>query len=191
MSLLEFINKNSKLEQSDEIVFFGGTFNPWHEGHTSCIKLLDSNKSLIILPDHSPHKELDTDSRQTDINLIKSIINQTSDNFYLYTGFYDAKIKNPTVNWISELKDKLNEKKLSLLIGYDSFISITKWTNASQLLSKLDHLYIVNRLNDEKLKDSQIKGLSCYKNLSLDFLGEHEHEKLSSTLIRGQKKAQE
>lgn len=41
-----------------EVVFFGGSFDPWHEGHASCINLLPRELKLIVAPDRNPQKPL-------------------------------------------------------------------------------------------------------------------------------------
>ena len=57
MSLIQFINKNLSSYIEDEIIFFGGSFNPWHKGHTECIKLLPQGIPIVILPDNNPFKQ--------------------------------------------------------------------------------------------------------------------------------------
>lgn len=186
--LSDFI-KNTELKNEEEFVFFGGSFNPWHAGHSSCIELMPSEKKIIVIPDHSPFKEIT--QKISTIEDIQVEINKLPQTTFLFDGFYKANKKNPTFYWMKELHDSFPEKKLSLLIGFDSFISIHKWTEANKLISLLDTLYIAGRLDDESIKQEQIHYLQKINpTLKLHFLGGHPHENLSSTIIRKQKETQ-
>lgn len=187
MSLEKFI-KETGLDSSQEIIFYGGSFNPWHEGHSTCLKLLPRNKSVIVIPDHNPFKELrQNDQNFTSLRQINSAIEKINPKFKVFEDFYLKKEKNPTSNWIKELKIVFPNKELSLLMGFDSFISIDRWINAEALLENLSKLYVVDRLNEETILVQQMKRLSKYKNLEIIFLGKHQYEDLSSSQIRGKK----
>jgi nicotinate (nicotinamide) nucleotide adenylyltransferase len=170
--------------ESQEWVFFGGTFNPWHAGHQACLSLLPMEKLCFVLPDRSPHKDLENlDSVPTIIELsgkIKFGRNQ----FLVPTFLLDTK-KNPTVNWIERLAEKYPKKKLSLLIGFDSLKNLPTWTRVQNLLPKINSLYVASRLE----KDIEQNVVSAKlrletPHLQIHFLGHHEHESLSSTDLR-------
>ena len=58
MSIESFIENLPELEKREELIFFGGSFNPWHAGHSNCLRLMDPHKTIIVVPDHNPFKEL-------------------------------------------------------------------------------------------------------------------------------------
>lgn len=187
-SLIEFIQKE-ELDQSEEIVFFGGSFHPWHEGHSECVRLLPEDKNLIIVPDHSPHKKM-TPSQEKFSNLqdIKYELSKLKKNPYLFDGFWQLNQVNPTVVWIDELHKLLPNVRLSLLLGFDSFKTITTWNHPETLLNALSKIYVVSRLeNKEDQKTSQDKILKINPNIEIDFLGHHPFEHISSTIIRDRK----
>ncbi|MCO4753796.1 MAG: hypothetical protein KC478_04910 [Bacteriovoracaceae bacterium] len=186
MNIVEYIKEHSELVGADELVFFAGSFNPWHPGHTSCVELLPPNKQLIVAPDHNPFKEL-VDKKHCDVEAITAQIQGTGRQSFIFDGFLDANVKNPTANWIKALKEAFPDKELSLLIGFDSYASIDRWTNAQELLSNLSSLYVASRKDDPTLKEQQLERLrQMSPKLRIDFLGTHPHEELSSTQIRSE-----
>ena len=183
MTLFNFIQSHKELIKSEEIVFFGGSFNPWHRGHKACLELMGRNKKIIVIPDHNPLKDL-SKTNFTDLSKIKSDTIELNQDIYIYDKFFKAQVKNPTSKWIQELKESGLTQKLSILMGFDSFLSLGKWIEYDYLLKNLDTIYIVNRLNEsEASKDHKSLCLE-YSNLNLVFLGKHEFEIISSTEIR-------
>lgn len=184
-SLNTFIKENH-LENSSELVFFGGSFHPWHAGHSECIRLLPDEKKLIVIPDHSPHKELTTTENKfsTPSDILRKL-QDFSKSIYLFDGFWHMNRVNPTVMWVEELKKDFPLINISLLIGFDSFKTISNWTHADVLLNSLHSLYVVSRLEtkeEEELYSKKIKELN--PNIKLKFLGHHPYEHVSSTDIR-------
>lgn len=187
MNLEDYIESNSELKSADEIVFFGGSFNPWHAGHKSCVELLPKEKMLIILPDHNPYKEL-VDSKLSSVEEIQQDIKDLNGNMFIYDGFLKANKKNPTHSWLDPLKKTMPNKSFSLLMGFDTFTGIDSWIDASKLLSLLKKLYVVSRLDVPEAKKFQVARLSqIAPELEVEFLGHHNHEELSSTKIRQNK----
>jgi nicotinate-nucleotide adenylyltransferase len=186
MKLYEFIKSIPQLEESREICFFAGSFNPWHTGHTNCLKLLPVDKVLIVAPDHNPYKELVLQNENaSNLDDISNHIKMRSTNTYLFDGFFTSNSKNPTHTWVQELKNLDSNKEISLLVGFDTFISIHTWLEAKLLLSQLSTLYVVSRLDSEQDRTDQIDRLrELNPNLKLNFLGNHTHEHVSSTKIR-------
>ncbi len=170
--------------EADEWVFFGGTFNPWHAGHQACLSLLPKEKLCFVLPDRSPHKDLgDLDSVPTIIEL-SGKIKFGKNQFLVPTFLLDKKI-NPTVFWVERLSEQYPDKKLSLLIGFDSLKNLPTWTRPQDLLPKISVLYVASRLEKEIEQNVVSAKLRLdYPNLQIQFLGRHDHEALSSTDLR-------
>ena len=105
----------------------------------------------------------------------------------MYTKFREKGLKNPTYSWITKLKEETNFK-LSLIMGFDSFISLPNWTQASLLLNALDCVYIASRGESDDLFISAKESLNAnYNHLKIITLGHHKYEELSSTKIRENK----
>lgn len=167
-----------------EWVFYGGTFNPWHQGHQACLNLLPAEKTCFILPDINPHKE------ERDFELVSTVLEisaraRFNNHQFLVPTFLIQKTKNPTVDWMKRLRKEFPDQKLSLLIGFDSFSKITSWTRAQDLLPVLHHLYVVSRMETEIVREEAIEKVKVFApSLAIELLGRHGFEELSSTEIR-------
>lgn len=190
MSLKEFILSHRELKDAPEIVFFGGSFNPWHAGHTSCVKLLPPDKKLVILPDHNPYKELvESDGKQKSIEQIKNALRPLERSHFIFDEFLKANRKNPTYYWLRGLKEELPEKDYAFLMGFDTFTGLDKWIEALKLLELLSCIYVASRMDDPSAKKTQTNRLKeIAPRLKIVFLGRHPHEEISSTEIRNMSK---
>jgi nicotinate-nucleotide adenylyltransferase len=169
---------------SDEWVFFGGSFNPWHKGHQACLDMLDVEKTCFILPDRNPLKELrPLEPVSTTIELITRI--KFGRLHFMAPTFLIDFQKNPTVDWVEKLRKDFPQKKLSLLMGFDSLRNFHKWTRYEQLLNTIDTLYVASRQEDDAEREEIASPLrKVAANLHLEFLGRHGFEGLSSTELR-------
>jgi nicotinate-nucleotide adenylyltransferase len=172
---------------TDEWVFFGGSFNPWHKGHQACLNLLPENKICFILPDRNPLKELKViEPVSTVLELITKI--KFGKNTFLAPTFLLDFQKNPTVTWMEKLHKDFPNKKLSLLMGFDSFKNLNKWERPESLYKVLNGLYVVSRLEEDDEREEAAKPIrDINPELEIHFLGGHEYEAESSTKIRSVK----
>lgn len=171
-------------DNSDEWVFFGGSFNPWHKGHQACLNMLPADKLCFILPDRNPLKEINADNPVPKIiELVKHI--KFGKHHYLAPTFLLELQKNPTVTWIEKLRGNFPNQKLSLLMGFDSLNGIFNWTRYEDLLKGLNCIYVASRLEDEDEKQFLAKKINTIApHLEIQFLGHHDFENLSSTNLR-------
>ncbi len=186
MSLIDFIEKDAELSQAAEIIFFAGSFNPWHDGHTSCLKLLKSNAPIIVIPDHNPYKELRRENHQ-ELDRIASHLESIKKHTFLFDHFYKQYEKNPSYVWLEKLRVKYPKKIFSLLVGFDTFMSIDRWIHSEIVFASLNKIYIASRNDDPTARLKQEKNLyQLAQHLTLKFIGNHDFEHLSSTEIRKQ-----
>jgi nicotinic acid mononucleotide adenylyltransferase len=173
-----------ELEMASEITFYAGSFDPWHEGHASCVTLFPSDKKLIICPDRNPfkpHKEAKS-SVQSFLDLKSKIIETTQTKAYIYPGFILQNEKNPTIQWVFRMMNRRPDLRISLLIGYDNFKTISTWTKGDDLIKILSGLYVTSRLEDESdhaIDSSQLKSIN--PKINITFLGRHNFENISSS----------
>lgn len=172
---------------SNEWVFFGGTFNPWHQGHQACLNLLPDDLPCLILPDRNPQKEL------RDLSPVGTLLEiSTKARFkkcqFLVPTFLMIKEKNPTVTWVERLKEEMPSLKISLLMGFDSFSTLKSWVRSADLLSKIHTLYVVSRLEDDDERAQALdEAHALSSELNVIFLGRHDYEAISSTELRAGK----
>ncbi len=168
----------------DELVFYGGSFNPWHQGHQACLNLMPPDKLCLVVPDRNPYKEL------IEVNPVSAVLEistraRFNKNQLLVPTFLLENKKNPTINWVKALKEKYPTLKLSLLMGFDSFSQLKNWTNSSELMSYLETVYVVSRLEEDQDRYLALdEAHALNQNLNIVFLGKHSFEDVSSTKIR-------
>ena len=158
-----------------EVVFFGGTFNPWHEGHSHCVEAADV-APLIVAPDNNPLKP---GGGPPPFDLLSSIPEGLFDNPHrkLYLGFLGDDKPNPTAGWVS----KLRRTKVSLLVGDDSFMGMDTWRDAEVLLTHLHRLIVVPRLvEDEDFEEQRLKLLGINGHLVIERRTHHPFEAVAS-----------
>lgn len=173
--------------QTEEWVFYGGTFNPWHMGHQACLNLLPEDKVCLLLPDRNPLKEL------REIHPVTTVLEiSTKAKFknrqYLVPSFLMEHKKNPTIDWVQRMKNRFPHQKMSLLMGFDCFKGIESWIRFKELLNLLDTIYVVSRLDSLEERHQESDKIKLFSpNLKIIFLGNHEYEHLSSTEMRNKK----
>ncbi len=172
--------------QDQEWVFFGGTFNPWHEGHQSCLNLLPEDKLCFILPDQNPQKNFRNSHMVSEFLQISTHARFKKKQF-LVPSFLLLKEKNPTVEWIEKLAEEFPTIKLSLLMGFDSFAHLKSWIRIDDLLKHLHGLYVVSRQETEEQKRKALDYVNGRAPVKVAFLGSHPFESLSSSSLRAKK----
>ncbi len=180
---LPFIFSPKKVNLRDKITIFGGSFNPWHQGHMTCLDLCPED-NIAIIPDKNPWKLMD--NADCPWSLLKSLCEKVKDLPYaVFPKFIGLNRSNPTINWLPLVKIEVKQ----LLIGEDTFFSLTKWLRAQELLKIIDKIYVVPRdLNEFNLKreDIEISLKKISTQLIIEILPEHPYQKLSSTELRNQ-----
>jgi len=163
----------------DNVTFFGGSFNPFHEGHLACLNLCPE-KNILIVPDRNPFKPTESNERCFDQFL--ELANELKDTRYsLYPGFLVKTEANPTSSWLPFVK--LPEK--NFLMGDDSFVDIMKWKNPDLIAKSLTKLYVVPRkYNKADYLKVEVELLKLNPNLEVHYLDKHPYMNLSSTELR-------
>ena len=131
------------------LAFFGGTFNPFHLGHlkilTEVKKLLSYDKIFVVPNQHPPHKKLDnTTSYEHRCEIIKLTIKGLS--FCEVKRLEEGEDKTfytiDTIKFIYH--NYFINGKIGLVLGLDSFLSLSHWHKAQELLTLVEPI-IINR----------------------------------------------
>ncbi len=170
-------------ENSKELIFFGGSFNPWHKGHRTCLDLaakMAPESHFIVVPDSNPWKDHSFEGcRFSFYRNLCEILAGTS--YSVYPGFCGMSAPNPTIEWFPEVK----AASKGLLLGDDSFFAIEEWKRGPELLGQIDRLLVVPRLESKDVIESfREEFLSRYSNIEIDILDEHPYADISSTALR-------
>lgn len=167
-------------------IYFGGSFNPWHQGHDECLRQClgaQQDFDIVVVPDTNPWKSTAVASATrcfyTRLILLAKNMENTSISFY--PGFWGAEAPNPTISWLPHTKDAAR----GLLIGDDNFLSFHQWKDYHQLLRSLTRLYTVPRLHSKsELEKQREKLLAECPNLEIVILENHPYQDQSSTKLR-------
>lgn len=177
---------------------FGGTFDPFHNGHLqlvrSVLKLGILERIYLMpnyIPPHKPQPVADDRDRLAMINLVCA---HEQNIFPL-----DFEIRRKSVSYTFETVSKLSEDerfsntRITLLIGMDSLINFTSWYHYEQLLQQVN-LVVARRPHydladlDPRLK-SRITGSEIFSPFDAGqiLLVDNPSVDLSSSEIRSHK----
>ncbi|MCB9201710.1 MAG: nicotinate-nucleotide adenylyltransferase [Flavobacteriales bacterium] len=162
-----------------KVGLFFGSFNPIHIGHLVIANHIVENSDLdelwFVVTPHNPHKKKTTllDDYQR-LEMVRLAIDS-------YPKFRASDIEfnlpkpSYTIDTLTYLKEKYQDKQFILLIGEDNLYSLKKWKNSEVLIR--DHSFLVYpRIvdNEKKTVDSDIN----YKKIDAPII------EISSTQIR-------
>jgi|GEM_PF-4887900 len=183
MNLTPFQASDLRADVEQEWVFYGGSFNPWHEGHRACLDLMPKGPKLVVVPDRNPWKDNTNSLSWPEFWELTLRVHDSGHS--LYPGFFLMNQANPTVDWLSQV-----EGKKSLLVGDDNLCQIKKWKDHEKLLSCLTCLYVAPRKLTPELHSLVQESLDYVESFGVGVhrLGHHEYEHLSSTEIRAKKR---
>ncbi len=164
----------------ERVTFFGGSFNPWHQGHTSCACLFPNPAELIVVPDSNPFKAgPGNDCYWGKFRAILAALRDIP--CHVFPGFFGMETPNPTVGWLP--LTLFSEK--GLLVGDDNFATFDQWWDAHGLARALDHLYVVPRTAPEQDIQASLKWFETHHpHCRIAFLEDAPYRGLSSTSIR-------
>jgi nicotinate-nucleotide adenylyltransferase len=164
---------------AEEMTFYGGSFNPWHSGHESCVDLYSDKSKLVIIPDNNPQKAQVTGKLWENYKKILYLQKATPE-ITLFPGFWRSSEANPTSDWLLNIEGKKN-----LLMGYDSFIGLETWKNFEKLIQAVEKIFVIGRQDDESLFTEKSNLLqSVNSKIKIIHLGGHAFEGISSTQMR-------
>ena len=166
----------------EEVTFYGGTFNPWHEGHATCVSLCPNREGLVVVPDTSPFKaELGEGCFWQKYRAVQSNLSEFP--CHVFPGYFGRERPNPTVHWLPHT----GFGRKGLLIGDDNFAIFEKWRDADTLADSLDHLYVVPRdAPPNALAAARRWFRERHPRCRITMLADHPYRDISSTKRRKQ-----
>lgn len=129
---------------------FGGTFNPFHNGHYKMLEALQKDASvdeIFIMPDRiPPHKECDYMPSDSDrIEMCKLVAKDFSKAVLCLIEF-EREGKSYSYDTVVELIEKYPKKDFVFVCGGDMFVYFPKWYRYEELM-KLLPFYVFSRVS--------------------------------------------
>tara|TARA_B100000029_G_C17595962_1_gene964128 strand:+ start:1577 stop:2152 length:576 start_codon:yes stop_codon:yes gene_type:complete len=153
-----------------KIFFYGGSFDPPHNGHLEVIKYCSSrcDKMLIIPANFSPlKKHLPYSEFSHRKNMLKIMLKNCSENIEI--SKYDSSKTSPNYTYLTLRKIKYDypNSTFTMILGADQFSELYKWKNINEILSNIS-LLIFNR-NNINVNKVKIRMIDKYiKNFVMD-----------------------
>lgn len=165
---------------SDHVIFFGGTFNPWHRAHRACIELCPNPERIVVVPDTNPRKPI------THVACpwqeFQQLLEETGNlGPSVFPGYAGLDRPNPTSSWLP----KTTYVRRDLLMGDDSWVTLPAWIESERLVKALCAIWVAPRRSSETAIGLSREWLSrVAPECEVHFLGDHPYRDLSSTAIR-------
>jgi nicotinate-nucleotide adenylyltransferase len=163
-----------------KIGLFGGSFDPVHTAHAiiaSIVKQEFCLDKIIFMPNYlSPFKTGTTVASAEQRLAMLNLALQKDSGFEV--SDYEISMNRPvyTYETLKYLKEKYPSSQIYLILGMDSYLSITKWKNYSEIIEKSE-IIVVERKTCGSFSSSGFSGKVKFSELcpAID---------ISSTMIR-------
>jgi len=130
----------------NRIAFFGGTFDPVHNGHLhiarSIVDIFRLDRFYFLPAFHAPHKPDRVPTSAYHRFAMLSIATQQEPKVVVSTHELDRMEPRYTVDTVPELTKEFANSKLFFVMGADSWMDIRTWRQWEDLLLMTNHIVI-------------------------------------------------
>lgn len=134
------------------IAFYGGSFDPVHNGHLTIAeeltRIFDLDEFVLIPAFHAPHKARLKPTSAYHRFAMVSLATLDTANTKVSTIELEAPEKPYTIETLTKLKSELPDDEIFFVMGADSWQEITTWRNWEQVLAEVN-IIVVTRPNYE------------------------------------------
>ncbi|MGI8639892.1 MAG: nicotinate-nucleotide adenylyltransferase [Pyrinomonadaceae bacterium] len=131
-----------------KIAFYGGSFDPLHNGHLTIARklgeLFELNEFVFIPAFHAPHKKDKNPTSALHRYAMLCLATNDEPKITVSKIELDAPERPFTYETLSKLKNKLKDTKIFFVIGADSWQEITTWHEWEKVLT-LVNIIVVTR----------------------------------------------
>lgn len=130
------------------IAFYGGSFDPLHNGHLTIarklIRLFKLDEVVFVPAFHAPHKKDKNPTSAFHRYAMLCLATNGLPNIKISKMELDAPTKPYTVETLLRLKDELTDTQIFFVMGADSWAEITTWREWEKVLT-LVNIIVVTR----------------------------------------------
>lgn len=131
-----------------KIGLFFGSFNPVHIGHMIIANFMSEHTDLdevwMVVSPHNPHKKKASLANNYDrLHLVNLAIGEST-TIRSSNIEFSLPIPSYTIDTLSYLKEKYNDKDFVLIMGGDNIATLHKWKNYEQILAH-HNIYVYAR----------------------------------------------
>lgn len=165
---------------------FGGTFNPFHNGHYEMLKALnacDKVSKIFIMPDKiPPHKSADELASDIDrLNMCK-LVAEDFNKAEVCDIEFKREGKSYTYDTVKLLQELYPNDKLAFVCGGDMLVYFDKWYKANELMKMLP-FFVFSRTSTNS--QEFIDCVNRFRDMGMEiFLMDDEIPNISSTDFR-------
>lgn len=144
------------------IGLFFGSYNPLHIGHliigSYFAEFTDLNEVWFVVTPQNPLKQ--KNAMLEDHQRLHLVRLATEDSINLKACDIEFHLPMPsyTINTLVNLEEKYSDKKFSLIMGADNYLSLNKWKNY-QLIRQKYNLYVYPRKSFEDIQTDADKNV--------------------------------
>jgi len=143
------------MDRLKRAAFFGGTFDPPHNGHLFAVKYVLANceiDKLVVAPSYAPpHKSENVlNSFDDRMNMAELLFASVNDSRLLVTGV-EKDLPEPSFTWqtMGFLEQLYHGWNFSIIIGWDMYMGLQSWSRYDLLMQRYSFI-ILRRENDIK-----------------------------------------
>lgn len=128
------------------IAYFGGTFDPVHNGHLSVarslVKLFKLDRFIFLPAFHAPHKPDRQPTSEFHRFTMLCLATENDADISVSTLELDKREKRFTIDTLKELKELHAEDDIFFVMGADSWTDIRTWRDWESVLLSSNHIVV-------------------------------------------------
>jgi nicotinate-nucleotide adenylyltransferase len=129
-----------------KIAFFGGSFDPVHNGHMaiarSLLEQFELNEFVFILAFHAPHKLRSKPTSAYDRYAMLCLATQNDTRLKVSKMELELPERPYSVETLTRLKEEMPNDEIYFVMGADSWRDITMWREWENVLSLTNHIVV-------------------------------------------------
>ena len=128
------------------IAYFGGTFDPVHNGHLavarSLVKLFQLDQFVFLPAYHAPHKPDRRPTSEFHRFTMLCLATENDENISVSTLELDKRERRYTIDTLEELRKLHPDDEIFFVMGADSWTDIRTWRDWENVLLSANHIIV-------------------------------------------------